>query len=40
MEAKIDRIQLATGWRPETDLQTGLRRTVDWFRVGVLAMEK
>jgi nucleoside-diphosphate-sugar epimerase len=32
MEAKIDRLSLATGWRPEIDLATGLRRTVDWFR--------
>jgi UDP-glucose 4-epimerase len=32
MEAKINRLQVATGWQPETDLATGLRRTVDWFR--------
>jgi len=32
MEAKIDRLQFATGWQPETDLATGLRRTLDWFR--------
>jgi UDP-glucose 4-epimerase len=42
MEAKIDRLLLATGWRPETDLQTGLRRTVDWLRQAdpILVMEK
>jgi nucleoside-diphosphate-sugar epimerase len=32
MEANIDRLRQATGWEPETDLATGLRRTVDWFR--------
>lgn len=32
MVARIDRLQRATGWRPQTDLQTGLRRTVEWFR--------
>ena len=21
-----------TGWRPETSLEDGLRRTIDWFR--------
>jgi len=32
MEANIDRLCQATGWQPEIDLGTGLRRTVDWFR--------
>jgi len=32
MQAKIDRLRQATGWDPETDLATGLRLTVDWFR--------
>jgi len=32
MQAKIDRLRQATGWEPETDLATGLRLTVDWFR--------
>ena len=41
MEAKIDRLRQATGWAPETDLATGLRRTVDWLRQAdrVLATE-
>ena len=37
MQAKIDRLRQATGWEPETDLATGLRRTVDWFRRAQLA---
>jgi nucleoside-diphosphate-sugar epimerase len=32
MEANIDRLQEITGWRPQIDLETGLRRAVDWFR--------
>ncbi len=26
-----DRLMQATGWRPRTDLDAGLRRTIDWF---------
>jgi len=32
LEADISRLQSATGWNPETSLQEGLRRTVEWFR--------
>jgi UDP-glucose 4-epimerase len=32
MEANVDRLQQVTGWRPRVDLDTGLRRVVDWFR--------
>jgi UDP-glucose 4-epimerase len=32
MEANIDRLRNSTGWQPQIDLDTGLRRAVDWFR--------
>jgi nucleoside-diphosphate-sugar epimerase len=32
LEADIGRITAATAWRPTTELATGLRRTVDWYR--------
>lgn len=32
MEANVDRLQQLTGWRPQIDLDTGLRRSLDWFR--------
>jgi UDP-glucose 4-epimerase len=32
MEANVERLQAITGWRPQTDLDSGLRRTVDWYR--------
>jgi nucleoside-diphosphate-sugar epimerase len=27
-----DALMRDTGWRPETDLETGLRRTAQWYR--------
>lgn len=32
LEAGIERLQRDTGWQPTTDLETGLRRTVEWIR--------
>jgi UDP-glucose 4-epimerase len=32
MEANIDSLQRLTDWQPQIDLDTGLRRAVDWFR--------
>ncbi|MFG1418744.1 NAD(P)-dependent oxidoreductase [Xanthobacter sp. V0B-10] len=32
MEADIDRLVTATGWRPQVDLEAGLARTVEWHR--------
>lgn len=32
MEADVKRLREVTGWQPTTDLDTGLRRVVDWFR--------
>ncbi len=32
LEADISRLQSATGWKPETSLEVGLRRTVEWFK--------
>ena len=32
LEADITKLRLATGWKPETSLEEGLRRTVEWFR--------
>ncbi|WP_044560088.1 NAD(P)-dependent oxidoreductase [Azospirillum sp. B4] len=32
LEADIAALTTATGWRPRVSLDTGLRRTVDWFR--------
>ncbi len=34
LEADISRLRSATGWRPETSLEDGLRRTVEWYRSG------
>jgi nucleoside-diphosphate-sugar epimerase len=31
LEADISRLQSATGWKPETSLEEGLRRTVEWY---------
>lgn len=30
--ANIDHIQSAIGWSPNTDLETGLAKTIDWFK--------
>jgi UDP-glucose 4-epimerase len=30
--ADISKLQSVTGWKPETSLEEGLRRTVEWFR--------
>lgn len=32
LEADISRLRSATGWKPQTSLEEGLRRTVEWFR--------
>lgn len=32
LQADISRLQIATGWAPQTGLDEGLRRTVDWYR--------
>lgn len=32
LEADITRLATAAAWRPSTDLATGLRNTVDWYR--------
>jgi UDP-glucose 4-epimerase len=32
LEADTTRLQTETGWRPTTDLKTGLQQTVDWHR--------
>jgi UDP-glucose 4-epimerase len=32
LQAQIDRLQTATGWQPQIDLQRGIQQTVDWFR--------
>lgn len=32
LEADISRLRSATGWEPETSLEEGLRRTVEWFK--------
>jgi nucleoside-diphosphate-sugar epimerase len=32
LEADITRLRAATGWKPQTSLEEGLRRTVEWFR--------
>jgi nucleoside-diphosphate-sugar epimerase len=32
LEADITRLTAATGWRPRTPLDEGIRRTVDWYR--------
>ena len=34
LEADISKLQTATGWKPETSLAEGLRRTVEWYRSG------
>ena len=31
--SSISKAQRVLGWEPDTDLRTGLRRTVEWFRV-------
>jgi nucleoside-diphosphate-sugar epimerase len=32
LEADISKLVSCTGWKPKTDLRTGLRRTVEWYR--------
>jgi nucleoside-diphosphate-sugar epimerase len=32
LEADISRLRSATNWKPETSLEEGLRRTVEWYR--------
>lgn len=32
LTANIDRLVTATGWRPEVDIEEGLKRTVDWYK--------
>jgi nucleoside-diphosphate-sugar epimerase len=32
LEADISRLKAATGWVPQTSLQDGIRRTVEWYR--------
>ncbi len=32
LRAKIAKLQNATGWSPETDLECGLRKTLEWHR--------
>jgi UDP-glucose 4-epimerase len=32
LEADITRLSQATGWRPATSLQQGLRQTIEWYR--------
>lgn len=32
LEADVSALSLATGWRPHTDLDTGLSETVKWYR--------
>lgn len=32
LEADISLLRSATGWKPETSLEEGLRRTVEWFK--------
>lgn len=32
LEADVSKLRSATGWKPETSLQEGLRRTVEWFK--------
>jgi nucleoside-diphosphate-sugar epimerase len=34
LEADISRLKNATGWQPTIDLAEGIRRTVDWYRIG------
>ena len=36
LEADISRIVQATGWRPRTQLQDGLRQTIAWYRAARL----
>ena len=32
LEADVSKLRSATGWKPETSLEEGLRRTVEWFK--------
>jgi len=32
LQGDITRLRLATAWSPRTDLETGLRKTLDWYR--------
>jgi nucleoside-diphosphate-sugar epimerase len=32
LEADISKLQSATGWKLETPLEDGLRRTIEWHR--------
>lgn len=32
LTANIDRLVTATGWRPEVNIEEGLKRTVDWYK--------
>jgi UDP-glucose 4-epimerase len=32
LAANIDRLVIATGWRPEVSIGEGLKRTVDWYK--------
>ena len=32
LEADISKLRAATGWQPETSLEDGIRRTIEWFR--------
>jgi len=32
LQADTTRLETVTGWRPEVPLETGLRRTVEWYR--------
>lgn len=32
LQADISRIQQATGWSPKTDLRSGLRQTIEWYK--------
>ena len=32
LTANIDRLVSATGWRPEVNIEEGLKRTVDWYK--------
>lgn len=32
LQTSIDRLRRATGWSPATSLETGLARTVDWYK--------
>lgn len=38
LEADISRLQSATTWKPETSLEAGLRRTVEWYRSGNMSV--